>query len=182
VSDEDRRRWDERYADADRAPAEPGLPEAFAPAEHLFPVEGRALEIACGRGGISVWLANRGMEVLGVDVSPVAIDLARDLAVRNEVADRCRFEVWDLDDGLPPAPPVDLAVCHMFRVPDLDQPMIERVSPGGLVAVACLSEVGGAPGHFRAAPGDLRRAFSALEILSDGEGDAVAWLLGRKPA
>ena len=178
MSDEDRRRWDERYAN--RAPAQPRLPEAFALAEHMFPLKGRALEIACGRGELSVWLADRGMNVLGVDVSPVALDLARQLASRSGVADRCRFEVWDLDEGLPLGPQMDLVVCHMFREPRLDGELVARLEPGGLLAVASLSEVGGEPGRFRSVPGELRNAFTELEIMAEGEDDGVAWLLGRK--
>jgi 2-polyprenyl-3-methyl-5-hydroxy-6-metoxy-1,4-benzoquinol methylase len=181
VSDEDRRRWDERYADADRAPAEPRLPETFAPAEHLFPLEGRALEIACGRGEMSVWLAKRGMNVLGVDVSTVALDLARQLASRIGVADRCQFEVWDLDEGLLPGLPVDLVICHMFWQPRLDRLMVARLRPGGVLAMATLSEVDAEPGRFRARPGELREAFAELEILAEGEGDGVAHFIGRKP-
>jgi 2-polyprenyl-3-methyl-5-hydroxy-6-metoxy-1,4-benzoquinol methylase len=181
VSEEDRRRWDERYVKTDRAAAEPMLPKVFAPVEHLFPIEGRALEVACGRGTLSVWLAGRGMEVLGVDVSPVAMDVARELASRSRVSDRCRFEVWDLDHGLPPGPPVDLVVCHMYREPRLDRGLIERLAPGGLLAVASLSEVGAGPGPFGALPGELSKAFAGLEVIAEAEGEGMAWLLGRKP-
>jgi SAM-dependent methyltransferase len=181
VSEADRRSWDERHGDTEREAAEPRLPEAFATVEHLFPVEGQALEIASGRGEMSVWVALRGMNVLGVDVSPVAVDLAHELALRSGVADRCRFVVWDLDDGLPPGPPVDLVVCHMFRVPDLDRPMIDRLAPGGLLAVASLSEVGGEAGRFRARSGELRDAFGKLDLLAEAEDGGVAWFAGRKP-
>ena len=179
VSEADRRRWDERHAEAGPASGDPGPPSVFAPIEDLFPVEGSALEIASGRGELSVWLALRGMDVLGVDVSPVAIEFARELAQRSGVADQCRFEVWDLDEGLPPGPPMDLVVCHMYREPRLDRELIERLAPRGLLAIASLSEVGGEPGRFRARPGELREAFADLEILADDEGDGVAWLLGR---
>jgi 2-polyprenyl-3-methyl-5-hydroxy-6-metoxy-1,4-benzoquinol methylase len=177
---EERRHWDERHAGAGVGSGIPALPTAFAAIEDWFPIGGRALEIACGRGELSVWLAMRGMDVLGVDVSPAAVDLAAGLASLSAVADRCRFEVWDLDDGLPPGPPVDLVVCHMYRESRLDQELIERVAPCGLIAIASLSEVGGAPGRFRAAPGELREAFAALETLSDSEDDGVAWLVGSK--
>jgi SAM-dependent methyltransferase len=179
MSDDDRQRWDERHAEAGIAEVDAG---AFASIEHLFPVDGHALEVACGRGKTSVWLAGRGMYVLGVDVSPVAVDLAGQLAVRNGVADRCQFELWDLDEGLPPGPPSDLVVCHMFREPRLDQPMIDLLVAGGMLAVATLSEVGAGPGRFRARPGELRDAFAELEILAEAEHDGVAWLLGLKPA
>ena len=152
VSEEDRRRWDERHAEAGIADVDVESPPVFAPIEHLFPVEGRALEIASGRGEVAVWLAKRGMDVLGVDVSPVAIGLAAELAVRSGVADRCRFEVWDLDDGLPPGSAVDLVVCHMYRESRHDQELIERLAPGGLIAIASLSEVGGESGRFRRGP------------------------------
>lgn len=180
MSEQDRRHWDERHGEAAIGYDDPGPPSAFASVEHLFPTDGPALEIACGRGETTVWLGSRGMEVLGVDVSPVAVDLARELALRRGVADRCRFELWDLDDGLPAGPPVDLVVCHMFWVPNLDQPMVDRLRPGGLLAIATLSEVGARPGRFTARPGELREALAELEILAEAEGDGVAWFLGRK--
>ena len=182
MTEEDRRRWDQRHAEAGPAPGDPGPPRVFAPIEDLFPVDGRALEIACGRGEVSVWLASRGMDVFAVDVSPVGIDLARELALRSETADRCRFEVWDLDHGLPPGPPVDLMVCHMYRESRLDEELIERLAPDGLLAITSLSEVGAGPGRFRARPGELRDAFAELEILAEAEQDGVAWFLGLKPA
>jgi 2-polyprenyl-3-methyl-5-hydroxy-6-metoxy-1,4-benzoquinol methylase len=180
VSEADRRRWDERHTEAGPASGDPGPPSVFASIEDLFPVEGSALEIASGRGELSIWLALRGMEVQGVDISPVAIEFARELAQRSGVADQCRFDVWDLDEGLPPGPPMDLVVCHMYREPRLDRDLIERLAPRGLLAIASLSEVGGEPGRFRARPGELREAFAELDLLAEGESDGVTWLLGRK--
>ena len=180
MSEEDRRHWDQRHAEAGIGDVDVRPPQVFVPIEHLFPVAGRALEIACGRGELAVWLAGRGMEVVGVDVSPVALELARELALRRGVADRCRFEVWDLDDGLPPGPPAALVVCHMFREPRLDQALVERLAPSGLLAIASLSEVGGEPGRFRAVADELHRAFAELDIMAEGESNGVALLLGRK--
>ncbi|MGH8871404.1 MAG: class I SAM-dependent methyltransferase [Acidimicrobiia bacterium] len=180
MSKDDRRHWDRRHAEAGMEPTG-RPPPVFAGFERLFPVEGRALEIACGRGATVVWLAGRGMEVLGVDVSPVAIDLARELALLNGVDDRCRSEVHDLDEGLPAGRAVDLLLCHMFRDRRLDQPMMERLAPGGLLAVAALSEVGGGSGQFRAVRGELRVSFEPLEVIAEGEGDGVAWFIGRRP-
>ena len=181
MSEDDRQLWDQRYAQGGLAPVgDHGPPPAFASAQHLFPSEGLALDIACGRGRASVWLAMRGMDVLGVDVSPVAIDLARELARLGGVTDRCRFVVHDLDDGIPAGPPVNLVLCHKFRDPDLDPALMERLAPEGLLAVATLSEVETGPGRFRARPGELREAFGSLEVLAEGEADGMAWLIGRK--
>ena len=179
MSDDDRERWDRRHANTTSI-GPPGLPEVFAPFQHHFPTRGDALEVACGQGRWAVWLAQREMDVLGVDVSQVAIDHARQLAVVSGVADRCHFDVADLDEGLPEGPHVDLLACHMFRDRRLDQPMIDRLAPEGILAVATLSEVGSGPGPFRAQPGELVEAFARLEALAAGEAGGIAWFLGRR--
>jgi SAM-dependent methyltransferase len=138
------------------------------------------MELACGLGRGAVWLARRGLDCWGIDVSGVAVGLARELAERNGVADRCRFDVVDLDDGLPAGPPVDVVLCHRFRDARLDRAIIERLAPGGVLAIAVLSEVGVGPGPFRAAPGELLRAFARLDAIAEGEADGEAWLLARK--
>ncbi len=126
-----------------------------------------------------MWLARRGLDVWGFDVSAVAIGHAREVARLTGVSDRCRFDVFDLDDGLPGGPPVDLVLCHKFRDRRLDQAIVGRLAPGGLLAIVALSEVGAAPGPFRAAPGELPGAFAQLEHIAVGEADGHAWLLAR---
>lgn len=181
MSDDDRARWDRRYA-ARAAP----LPDEVGPAAifgnylDAFPVVGRALDLACGQGRGAVWLALRGLAVQGVDVSEVAVAQARELARHNGVGERCRFDVVDLDDGLPAGPAVDIVYCARFRDCRLDRAIIDRLRVGGLLAVSALSEVGADAGPFRAAPGELRTAFAELELIADGEGDGQAWLLGRR--
>lgn len=145
----------------------------------VFPTAGRALDLACGQGCGTVWLARRGLDVLGLDVSAVAISQARDLARRTGVSDRCRFDVFDLDAGLPTGPPVDLILCHKFRDRGLDQAIIERLAPGGLLAIAALSDVDAARGRFRTSPGELTAAFAELNLVAAGEGQGCAWLLAR---
>ena len=127
-----------------------------------------------------MWLAGRGLDYLGVDVSPVAIDLARELVAHHGLGERCQFAVHDLDDGLPDGPQVGLLLCYLFRDPTLDVSIVDRLNPGGVLATAVLSEVGAGPGQFRAKPGELRNAYSSLELLADGEGEGIAWLIGRR--
>lgn len=156
-----------------------GLPPAFAAHADEFPTAGRALDVACGGGAMAVWLARRGLEVWGLDVSPVAVGQARELARLAGVAEHCRFDVADLDNGLPPGPPVDVIACHKFRGRSLDPALVARLAPGGLLAISALSEVDAVPGPFRAEPGELRAAFSGLQIIDGGEGGGETWLLGR---
>ena len=185
MGEEDRRRWDARLADRGRPGADDDQvapPAAFASCQQWFPTSGHALDVACGQGHGAVWLALRGLHVRGVDVSPVAVDHASALAVRTGVSERCRFDVVDLDDCLPPGPPVDVVLCHLYRDGRLDRALVERTTPGGVLAVATLSEVGAEPGPFRARRGELRAAFGHLQVLCDGERDGRAWILARRPA
>lgn len=183
MTDEDRIRWDETYAGQEPASIGAGEPPAvFAPYGDVFPTSGQALDLACGQGSNALWLARRGLTVWGLDVSPVAIGQARELARRSGVGDRCRFEVADLDDGIPAGPPVDVVLCHKFRDRSLDRAIVERLAPGGVLAISCLSEVGAAPGPFRARPGELLAAFTALEVIAAGEGDGQTWLVARARA
>jgi SAM-dependent methyltransferase len=181
MSEADRRDWDRRYTEGGMAPLDEfGPPPVFADHDHLFPTTGDALELACGRGRAAVWLAGRGLNYHGVDVSPVAIDLARKLVAHHGLAERCRFDAHDLDHGLPDGPPVDLLFCYLFRDPTLEDSIVERLKPGGILATAALSEVGAEPGRFRTKPGELREAYSSLEVLTEGEGEGIAWLIGRR--
>ena len=181
MGEADRHRWDERYTAKGPPPLSSVAPPAvFAAHADLFPTAGKALDLACGQGTGSVWLATRGMQVVGLDVSPVAISHARELAHRAAVGNRCRFDVVDLDGGLPAGVPVDAIVCCKFRDPRLDGAIIERLSPGGLLAIAALSEVGASPGAFRVAAGELPAAFAGLDLIDADEGDGQAWLLARR--
>lgn len=173
-------RWDATYAGRGEPVAEPAPPTVFAAYESVFPVSGTALDIACGTGVEAVWLARRGLQVWGVDVSAVAIGHAEALAARYGVADRCRFDVADLDGGLPAGPAVDAILCHRFRDRGLYPAMIERLNPAGILAISVLSEVGREPGRFRAAPGELLAAFGDLDVIDAGEGGGEAWLLARR--
>jgi SAM-dependent methyltransferase len=181
MGEADRHRWDERYAAKGPPPLSSVAPPAvFADHADLFPTAGRALDLACGQGTGSVWLAARGLQVVGLDVSPVAISHARELAQRAAVDGNCRFDVVDLDGGLPAGTPADVIVCCKFRDPRLDRAIIERLAPGGLLAIAALSEVGASPGAFRAVAGELPAAFAGLDVIDAGEGDGQAWLLARR--
>ena len=183
VTSNDGARWDERYrkvAADDAGTVTVAAPELFAPFAELFPTSGTAIDVACGLGGGSLWLAERGLSVVGLDVSPVAIEAAAAAAAQRGLAGSCRFEVVDLDQGLLPGPPVDVVVCHRFRDQAIYPTMAERLAPGGLLAIAVLSEVGAEPGPFRAEPGELRNAFADLDIIAEDEMGGSAYLIARR--
>ncbi|TQK28049.1 class I SAM-dependent methyltransferase [Arthrobacter sp. SLBN-53] len=177
MSAEDRARWDAMYVEGADMPVA-ALPAVFGGVADLFPRTGAALDIACGTGGVAVWLAQRGLRVQAVDVSAVAIVRARRFAEQSAVP--VTFDVADLDAGLPSGEPVDVLLCNKFRNTALYGSMTARLKPGGLLAICVLSEVGATPGRFRAVAGELRAAFGALDVIADGEGGGQAWLVGRR--
>ncbi|MEJ2859649.1 class I SAM-dependent methyltransferase [Actinomycetospora flava] len=171
MTDSDRERWDARFTGL--GPGEPGPPGALVGREHLVPASGRALDLACGRGTVAVWLARRGLEVDAVDVSPVG------LAAGRAQAPEVHWIRADLDDGLPVTGPYDVIVCQRFRDPALHPALIGALAPGGLLVISVLSQAGDAGGPFRAPPGELLAAFGGLAVLHHAEGHGEESLVAR---
>jgi len=151
-------------------------PDALRGRTDLLPAGGRALDLACGRGTVAVWLAQRGLDVDAVDVSPVA--LAAGAALAEATGVEVRWHAADLDDGLP-AGTWDVIVCQRFRDPALYPALAAALSPGGLLVLTVLSAVGDEGGRFRAAPGELLAAFGGLDVLQHDERDGEATLVAR---
>lgn len=59
-----------------------------------IPIEScKALDIGCGTGDNSIWLAQKQFQVTGTDVSEIAIEKAKEKALKNNV--KCTFLVVD---------------------------------------------------------------------------------------
>jgi len=180
VSDADRERWDTRHAAVSGSVAMP--PDALRGREALLPDSGRALDVACGRGAVAVWLALRGLIVDAVDVSRAGLAAGRVLAERSGVPERVRWWHHDLDGALPPGcdGPYDVVVCQRFRDPGLYPVLASRLGLPGLLVVTVLSEVDEEPGRWRAARGELLRVFGDLDVLAHEECRGEASILAAR--
>jgi SAM-dependent methyltransferase len=88
-------RWNARYRDAGDDYLFGIEPNHFlARRAHLFQEGHTALSVADGEGRNSVWLAEQGLNVTAVEISPVAVAKARKLAAGRSVA--VNFIVADL--------------------------------------------------------------------------------------
>jgi SAM-dependent methyltransferase len=98
----------------------------------------RTLEIGAGTGTNAIWLAQRGFDVLGVDISPLAVERAN--TKMNGRALRCRFTRLDILAAPPADGPFqfvfDRGCFHVFDEASERQRFAERVAaalaPGGL--------------------------------------------------
>jgi SAM-dependent methyltransferase len=139
--------------------------EAKAPAPSLVRAltglpPGRAIDIACGTGRHSIWLHERGWQVVAVDRNAEAIgDLTREYP---EIDSR----VLDLEQSPPPLEPAayDLVICWLYFQRDLYPLIRDAVRPGGLAAISALLQ-----GRFAAGPGELLSYFPRWEILHQAE-------------
>jgi SAM-dependent methyltransferase len=124
--------WDARYAQVENLWS--AKPNRFLVAEVSDLPPGRGLDLACGEGQNSIWLAGLGWRMLGVDYSPVAIDKARGRAERDGVD--VDFLCDDLVTYEPEAGAFDLVVILYLHIgADELTTVLERaaraVAPGG---------------------------------------------------
>lgn len=104
---------------------------------------GEALELGCGEGGDTLWLARRGWRVTAVDLSAVAVERLNALARSHGLADRVTAERHDLGASFPEGPDggFDLVTAHYLHSPfDLDRSAVLRraaqaLRPGGRLLV-----------------------------------------------
>ena len=99
---------------------------------------GTALDLGCGQGRNSFWLASRGFTVTGLDLSPVAIEQARAVAVEFDVD--VSFESVDLTTWDPAGRVWDLVVLTYLHLSEKRRPVVHdaakrAVAPGGRVVV-----------------------------------------------
>lgn len=126
--------WNERYQSArDLYGLEPNQ---FVSAELAGLAPRKVLDLGCGQGRNSVWLASQGHDVTGLDLSAVGIDQARELAARAGV--EVRFEVCDALADYEPTAEYDLVLLSYLQLPPDERVVahrkaVESLAPGGEV-------------------------------------------------
>ncbi|MBD8540452.1 class I SAM-dependent methyltransferase [Frigoribacterium sp. CFBP 8751] len=136
----DRAYWEDRYGQPGRAWS--GRPNAALVAEVAALTPGRALDVGSGEGGDALWLAARGWQVTGVDISQNALDKAAALAREREDVDPARL-TWqqaDLTGWSPTRTSFDLVTAHFMHLPPTDRERLfpalaDGVAPGGTLLI-----------------------------------------------
>jgi tellurite methyltransferase len=163
----DRQKWDAKYQGREPGEPSPSLDELA----RFLPSSGCALDVAGGSGRNSSWLLRRGLTVMLVDISEVALAIAR--AHVGDVP--LRTLALDLDvQSLPPGP-YDAIVCIAFLDRRVYRTFGELLAPGGTVLIvhpttSNLERHESPPREFLLEPGELLGFAAGLEILHSDEG------------
>ncbi len=167
--------WEERYAGAGRVWSGKVNAVLADVADGLSP--GRALDLGCGEGADVIWLAQRGWEATGIDISPTAVGRARAAAERASLAeDRARFITADLAE-LPPGL-FDLVTASFLHSPvelargEILRRAADRVAPGGHLLITSHAA---APPWAGPTDGHEHRFPTPAEQLADLNPDPGAW-------
>ena len=161
-------------------------------------IEGPVLDLGCGTGHNTVWMAEQGLVATGIDVSAVAIQRARALAsqaqanVTFDVADARSYVSKEKFQTI-----VDSAVFHIFDDEDqsryLHAAKNALVAGGRLVGFGFSDEEPGDWGPRRLSKSQLELCFAdgwdlvsldkvAYEIVRDEPVKAWRWIATRQPA
>lgn len=200
-------RWSQRYRAAGQDYLFGVAPNRFLAAhQHLFETGATALSVADGEGRNSVWLAEQGLKVTALEISPVALEKARKLARGRGV--EVDFIRADIIAAPWPAQTYDFVVGIFIQFVGPDERVTQftrlkqAVSPGGLLLLhgytpKQLQYRTGGPSEVENLYTEalLREAFVDFEIitlrsydddLAEGSGhkgrSAVIDLIARRPA
>jgi tellurite methyltransferase len=155
MTQEDRFRWDDKYSKKE-------ISETLNPDQWLVEMTadlqpGRAWEPACGMGHNAVWLAGQGWSVDAIDISPVALKHAKQLAENHSQS--VNWIAADLDDFIPNESQYDLVIVFRFldrlHLPGIIQ---SALKPGGILLYETFSAA-----QFDRPDNHLRQRSFALE-------------------
>jgi 2-polyprenyl-3-methyl-5-hydroxy-6-metoxy-1,4-benzoquinol methylase len=173
--DDAREFWDKRFAAPEYIFGTE--PNAFLNAQAQRLKHGdRVLDVACGEGRNSVWLAGLGCEVTGIDVSPLALAKARRLADTHGVS--VKYAEADIRDWEWQPACFDAVVCIFIQFAEpaqrtrLFEGIETTLAPGGLLVLQGYTpkqleyKTGGPPqADHMYTQALLREAFRNLDIL-----------------
>jgi SAM-dependent methyltransferase len=167
--------WDRRYREREHE-TEEANPIVTNFAGQIAP--GSALDLACGTGRHTIWLAEHGWTVTAVDSSRVALDILQQRALERGVA--VNIVLADLERHEFPIEPesYDLIVVCNYLQRDLFPVVRAGVRIGGTV-IAVIATVDSDPNvrpmnpAYLLNPGELRAQFEGWELIHDFEGKPV---------
>lgn len=168
MTKEEKESWEKRYSSPEY---EPRRKPSDLLAKWVGLVRpGKALDLACGTGRHSLFLAERGFEVTAVDISEAAIEIARKSAAEKGV--NIKWIAADLD-SYKIRGKYDIIISFFYVNKNMAPDIIEALKKGGILIFEshmvppASSSGSSAPDthRFRFQPGELRQLFPGLKVL-----------------
>ena len=178
--------WNNRYREKP-APTEPS--HILTEFSYCIPAAGRALDLACGGGRNTVFLAQHGLRTLGVDLSRAALEQGRELARQKKVT--VDWVQADLKNFSLPSATFHVIVCAYFRDPKLCALIRDSLRPDGVLFYETFSreqlrfEAGPKNPEHLLEPAELLQVFADWRVMFYREmwiDRGIAALIARKPA
>ncbi len=162
----EREKWNAIYAD--KAAAD--VKAAWVLQQHrwLLPAGGRALDLACGRGGNALLMAAQGLETEAWDISDTAIRQLQQRAAHSGL--RLTAEQRDVTARPPAGNSFDVIVISRFLERQLLPVLPAALRPSGLLFYQSFvkektRQVGPSNPDYLLGPNELLRAFADLHLI-----------------
>jgi tellurite methyltransferase len=186
AAEQDQIRWDKKYATKKYLFGREAI-SFLQDHVDLLP-KGHVLDLAMGEGRNSVYLATKGFQVTGVDISAEGLKKAETLAA--ELGVTITTVVADLESYEIPANSFDVIICTYYLQRDLFPKIAAALKPGGigLIETYTMDHIQYSPRFNKAfllEPNELLTMLPGLRVLRYQEVDngqaAFASILAQKP-
>jgi len=166
-SDERQQSWQQRYL---QSPAErPFACRVLSENTFLLPGQGKALDLACGRGGNALLLARMGLQTEAWDYASAAVETLESMAMEEGLS--LDASLRDVANDPPPPDSFDVITVSYFLERKIVPDLVRALRAGGLIFYETwlresVDDSGPRNPDFRLGPNELLTLFSRLQVIS----------------
>lgn len=187
MSKADIKKWDGKYSHSETLVSiEPD--QELITYQSVLPKSGKALDLACGLGKNTLFLAQGNLDVTALDGSTTGLERLRKTAQEHGLDQRIMIRQADLDHYILPDACFDLILVVRYLNRTLLPNITSALKPGGVLVYKTFNRniLKRRPGFnlaYTIETMQLIEAFSLLELVVDNRGDKhseYAFMIGRK--
>lgn len=167
MNDSAKKKWNNIYADSDVSTQ--SVTQVIIDNAHLLPSEGRALDLACGKGADAIFFAQHGLTVDAWDISDTVINKLSVYAKKMNLS--LSAQARDIDQNPPEGELYDVISVAHFLDRKLMPTLMTSLKPGGLLFYQTFSKEvtpsysGPKNPDFRLGGNELLTLLSSLKLV-----------------